>query len=492
MEGIIDIHCHPTLHQFAFYNVGKRRKNDLWWDNSPRARERNNQFPAYFQSNMPALAQGKVKIIVAAMYAIEQNWFDPAVLGTGDLTDFLAKNFAVHIPTKYINKVQSNAHNYFNTLQAEFEFLKKDNGVQKSSLPGWKYVLPQSAEDIQLALSQDKTVVIIPSIEGGHSLLSGNNRDILDGNISIESLVKNVETVKSWSAKPLYLTLAHHFYNGLCGHAKSIPSVASKLITQQIGLNEPINDIGMELIDALLGINKYKHHTKRILIDTKHLSIAARMQYHEKISHYNRDKSDDEKIPILNSHAGYGGHKTLSDSIVIPDNVNDKYKHSTEYNPWSINLSDQEVVEIFKSNGLIGINLDQRILSGHERLEEEKHSFSNRDIRKNTDEVKQFWTKRVASNILGIVGAIVNSDGLDDVEKQNAWDVLCLGTDFDGMINPVDSFITSGEFNDLKQCLIKYMPEMEAYQQLSLGKPIHELVEKIMIDNAMRFILSNY
>ncbi|WP_068473356.1 hypothetical protein [Saccharicrinis aurantiacus] len=490
MKAIADIHCHPTLHQFTFYNVGKKRKDDLWWDNPPKDIQRNSEFPEFFQCNMPALVKGNVKLVVAVLYPIEQKWFNPALIGTGSLTDILAKQFVVDLPTSYINVVQNSRFNYFEYLEKEFEFLEKNQGIEKETLPGWKYVLPNTAYEVEKALSDDKTIVMIPSVEGAHSLISGNNHQILNGAINMTEVIANVEKLKSWSAHPLYITFAHHFYNGFCGHCKSIPGIAAKVLSQQVGLNVPINDMGMQLIDALLGINNYAHHTKRILIDTKHMSIASRLQYHEKIRRYN--ESNEDTIPIIASHMGYGNHKTMSDSIIIPDNVSNKYDNSSNFNPWSINLSDQEIVEIYQSKGIIGLNLDQRVLSGNDRIEEEKELFSNRDIKKNTEEVKQFWTERVADNILGIIGAIVDSDLLSEDEKNNAWTVLSLGTDFDGMINPVDSFITSDEFPSLRECLIKYMPQMRKFKRLSMGKPVEELVDLILSDNAYNFIIKNY
>ena len=36
--------------------------------------------------------------------------------------------------------------------------------------------------------------------------------------------------------------------------------------------------------------------------------------------------------------------------------------------------------------------------------------------------------------------------------------MIALGTDFDGMINPVDAFITSEEFKDLEAMIVKLLP----------------------------------
>jgi microsomal dipeptidase-like Zn-dependent dipeptidase len=267
--------------------------------------------------------------------------------------------------------------------------------------------------------------------------------------------------------------------------------VASFLVKQGVGLNEPLNDRGEEVIECLLGINRFEGNGRRILIDIKHMSVASRKQYYEMVSSFNSGKSDEEKIPIVASHCGYSGHRTLSDSIIVPDTEKSKYENSETFNPWSVNLSDEDVVEIFNSGGLIGINLDQRILSGMDVIEDSK-DFSNREVRKNSEQVVRFWTEQIALNILGMVKAVVNSDVVSNEDKVKVWDIISIGSDFDGMINPVDSFITAEEFKDMRSSLKKYMPQMAEFNICSLGLTVDEILDRVMYDNAVDFVIKNY
>ena len=107
MKPFADIHCHLTLHPFAFHDSGRKNKNSLWSENKPKERQRNDKYPEYFQSNMPALTRGNVRLVVASLYPLEQPWFDPALTGTGSVTDLMASKLTVHVPVKYINKIQS-------------------------------------------------------------------------------------------------------------------------------------------------------------------------------------------------------------------------------------------------------------------------------------------------------------------------------------------------------------------------------------------------
>ncbi len=488
-----DLHCHPTMHPFAFKEAGKGKKNSLWSDDPPKKRQRESPYPEYLQTSMPALARGNVKLVVAALYPLEQNWLDPAIIGEGEISDIIAKFFISHLPIKFINTVQSSLFNYFEFLEKEYEFLKKEhNQIHQVDGKDWKYVLAKDAMDIEQYEGDDNTIIVIPSIEGAHSLISGNADQVIrDSNVH-KTTINNIEKIKrSWEYVPLYVTMSHHFYNGMLGHARSIPDgAASFLLHQQVGLNEPVNPRGEDVIDCLLGIGKYKGNGKRILIDTKHMSVAARIWYYNKIANYNEGKAPSERIPVIASHMGFGNHKTILDSIVLPDTDKTKYKNSEDFNTWSINLSKEEIGIIVRSGGIIGLNLDQRILSGQKRINKSK-KFSNNEIKNNDEKVVQFWTQQIGENIIEIAKSHIDSVE-SEFEKMKVWNCICLGSDFDGMINPVDSFIVADEFTDLMDALKKYFEGNAAFEEISMGLSIEKILEKIMYQNVYDFVIRNY
>ncbi len=488
-----DLHCHPTMHPFAFKEAGKNKKNSLWSENKPKKRQRDSPYPEYFQTSMPALARGNVKLIVAALYPLEQSWLDPEIIGEGEISDIIAKFFVSHLPIRYINTVQSSSFNYFEFLEKEYEFLKQDNNkIHKVNGEEWKYVLAKDAMDIEQYKSDENIIIVIPSIEGAHSLISGNADQVIHNPEVHQSTLDNITKIKStWEYVPLYVTMSHHFYNGMLGHARSIPDgAASFLLHQQVGLNEPVNPRGEEVIDCLLGIGKYKGNGRRILIDTKHMSVAARIWYYNKIANYNSGKDPLERIPVIASHMGYGDHNQILDSIVLPDTDKTKYEKSASFNPWSINLSKEEINIIVESGGIIGLNLDQRILSGEKRIKKSK-KFSNREIKNNDKEVVQFWTQQIGENIIGIAKAVVDSD-ITEVEKIKVWNSICLGTDFDGMINPTDSFIVADEFQNLMDDLKVYFKGNVDFEDISMGLNIDTILEKMMYQNVYDFVVRNY
>ncbi len=493
MKPFADLHCHPTLHPFAYYEAGKDRKNTMWWDNPPKRYQRKSSFPEYFQTSMPALARGNVRLVLASLYPIEQAWLDPEFFGTGIISDIIAKQLVSHLPVRYINKVQSSSFNYFEYLKKEYEFLISDsNKPQKINDVEWRYVVASNASDIQNYKDDEHTIVFIPTIEGSHALVLGNAKQLIDDPNVHEHTINNILEVKQWEHPPLYITLAHHFYNGMVGQARSIPDgAASTFLHQQVGLNEPVNERGERVVDCLLGINDFKGNGRRILIDTKHMSVEARMWYYNKIEAYNKTVGEDSRIPIIASHMGYGNHKTMLGSVEVPDTDENKYEKSKVFNPWSINISDEEVIRIFNSRGIIGLNFDQRILSGEDVIETSKE-FKRSEIWKNDENVVEFWTKQFARNILGIVNAVASSSEIKESEKNRIWDHISLGSDFDGMINPMDSFIVADEFKNLKEALQKYMPQLPQFNQLSFDLDINEILDKIMYDNVLSFVLKHY
>ena len=493
MKPFADIHCHPTLHPFAFYDSGNSRKNSLWWDDPPKQRQRNDKYPEFFQSSMPALARGNVRLVVASMYPLEQPWFDPAITGKGFITDLMSGLFTAHLPLKYINKVQSSEFDYFEHLIKEYRFLLKENGTPHLvNNKSRRYILPESADDISEHADDESAIIVIPSIEGAHSLFSGNANDINTGNYDFGKLTENINVIKNLKHPPLYITLSHHFYNGLCGHSRTIPDgLASFLIKQNTGMNEPVNSRGEEVVDHLLGLGKYENTGRRVLIDVKHTSTASRMWLYEKISALNSGLPREERIPLIASHCGYSGYHTLKDAIVVPDTEASKYERSVSLNPWSINLTDEDVINIFNSGGLIGVILDQRVLSG-KRVTDRSKEFSKREIFRNDENIVKFWTLQIAENILGMVKAVVDSDEISAEDKLKCWDIFSIGSDFDGMINPVDSFIVADEFKDLRSALKRYMPELSDFELCSQGLTVDEILDKIMYDNALEFVLRNY
>jgi len=93
-----------------------------------------------------------------------------------------------------------------------------------------------------------------------------------------------------------------------------------------------------------------------------------------------------------------------------------------------INLFDDDIREIVQSRGLIGVEFDQRVngVKG--------------------EHPGQLIPEMIWHNIRYIAEAATKylADG------QSAWDILSLGTDFDGVINPMEKCQTAGMIGSLR------------------------------------------
>ena len=82
--------------------------------------------------------------------------------------------------------------------------------------------------------------------------------------------------MKQWEFVPFYISLNHHFWNGLAGHAKSLMKLIGTIVSQEEGINEGLKGMGEEVIKLLLK----KTNGPRILIDIKHMSPKCRKDFY--------------------------------------------------------------------------------------------------------------------------------------------------------------------------------------------------------------------
>lgn len=482
-----DIHCHPTLNPFARKLVNKRKLSNIWDTRPLRKREISDRFPSYSQSDVTTLAKGNVKIVIAALSPIEQGWFKPRVFGKRFFTDITA-SCLTNLPISFINRIQSSSCNYYDLLKKEFLFLEEsEKKYYNVDGKNFKYEIVSEKSSFEKYFNEDDTILIIPSIEGCHSFINGNENYINDGKFSLKALIDNILEIKnSLKYKPFYVTLSHHFYNGIAGHCRSIPLPGNIFLQQEIGKDLPLNSKGIEVIHCLLSIGKYKNYGRRILIDVKHLSISSRRDVYKIISDYNSFCSQNEKIPIIFSHAAWSGFSSFSDCLYIPD-TDYKYKNNKPFNTWSINLTGDDLIEIFKSNGLIGITLDERILAADSVIEEYRYKIKNKIII-NEEQKQDFWGQIILENILQMVKYLSNNVEISGLEKSKIWDLFAIGSDFDGIINPVDPFPTAFFLKDLHRTIVRLLKNNILFEKLSFNYTAEEIADKICFKNALGFL----
>lgn len=465
---IIDLHVHSTLKPFgnSFYSNSNSKLYTnpacIWFSDKfggfDSFFENTLGISRYRQSDFTTLIEGQYQIVCVSQYPIEKEFFDIRNEFLSRFENHIAQ-FASLLGKERIKYVRSNHYNYFEDLCNEYEYLKLLNGKTPTGSSKFYTILPNGSN-----LTQNSNLSVIITIEGCHSFCNGTDTRNLN---NWKSLSENVAHVKNWEHPPFFVTFAHHFYNGLCTHAKSLYDASGKLLNQEYGMrnkgfshqdNEPpISAIGIQLIKLLLN-NK---NEPRILIDVKHMSLEARQEYYAIL----KTNYKDEKIPIIWSHGA-----------VDKDN-------NQEIN---INLTI-DVLPIYESNGIIGIEIDQRILGyNSNRFSKWFRSIYNSKNKKAYNDASYVWDQ-----IITIAEFAYKNNYTD-----KPWQCIALGTDYDGVINPLNNYRDASTMSLLYNNLVLYLTEYWKKSNPTIPKKAdinaQDVIYAVMYKNAYHFIQNNY
>lgn len=479
----VDLHCHPSLKPYSKsfkYDPTKKneldagRKNSIWHYSPPNVLEkfinRLVTLTKFSQTDMTALARAKSKVVIVSLYPFEKHFLSKRIAGWKGLTDVLV-NLAASVSQSRIDHVLRHA-DYFEDLESEYDFyMQLHNQVQKIDGVVYTYRVVKSYAEIETNFNREtdtqKIINILLTIEGGHSFNSGLD---MDKNTAKPAEIKeNVQKVKNWEHRPLFLTFAHHFYNELCGHARSI-SIGALRDNQNRGMNTGITPLGFEVIDLLLDNTE----GKRIPLDVKHMSKDARKSYYGLLD----TQYAHEQIPLIASHGAANGMRSI-----IETDVTDYPERAVQFNDIDINFYDDEFVRIAKTKGIFGIQLDERRIGSPKAIKKSKIYFPNKrkQLRKKSLLV---WRQ------IEHVAEVLNAEGMF------CWGIQSIGSDFDGIVNPIKGFWTAENIKDLGEELINrandylklHRTELENFNRLSA----EAIVQRVLRDNAMDFIKANY
>ncbi|WP_276392117.1 membrane dipeptidase [Eudoraea chungangensis] len=475
----IDLHCHPSLKpygkSFNHSPLGKqaiRRNNNksLWYYNPPSNFDKllnmSTGLTKFSQANFTSLANGKIGIVCISLYPLEK-WFVRNKIKGEVLLD-IAANFALGIGKKRIDYLQS-ITDYYEDVKRQYNFyLQLDGKIVKLARGRYRYKLVKNFQEIENfeinnSTPDVQTIFVILSIEGLHVLNTG-----LGKTPDEEEVLRNLDKIKNWKHRPFFITLAHHFWNHICGHAPSLSGIILKFAEQTEGMGVGFTPLGKKVLDKLLD----SKGPGRIFPDIKHMSVKARKEYYGMLS---SGKEKFRGIPIIASHAACNG--LISFDKPVPGNT----QTTSKLNPVPINLYNHEVVLIAKSQGIIGLQLDERRIANRNTIRRTKKSVYRNKIMHYRSELLWFQVQHVAE--------------LLDKEGLFAWDCLAIGSDFDGIIDSLNGFWTEEEMPFLADFL-----ERHAHNFLS-NAPLHqprnniaadEVVYRIMGQNAYSFLKTHF
>jgi microsomal dipeptidase-like Zn-dependent dipeptidase len=520
----VDIHCHPSAKPFMTGGLsGKKKDIFAGYKFVPEAKllnklkkvvERYSEVLQRTQSHFDALYKGGVRVAFASITPIEKGFHVMNQRRANILTDFL-RDIATRKGSEYL--ISPKVHNaltgydvdnllhtqddlndyYEQGLLPEYEYLlsMKDQSRQVGQM---RYTIrfPKNYKSLQTYLQDPENLCILLTIEGAHALLKApTNLDVKRNQLNphtqdenrldiemVKLMEERVEEMKNkWDIAPLFISLNHHFWNGLGGHCLSLNRVVLKLVSQQEGLNSGLTVNGETLIKNLLS----RRLGAPILLDIKHMSARCRSEFYDYIS--TERELRNQQYPIICSHTGLTSkYATLRSMFAIDEEMEQADPDHFLFES-SINLSAEDVEKIVDSKGLIGIQLDEKRIAGKETFKRLAKKYAS-----------QMWLLEVKIIWANILQAIRFAN------RPEAWEVMCIGSDYDGIINHLEQYPTSADMQTLRKDMrdflnkpddiveMDFVMRKEEIVRLMFGMTADEICEKVFCSNAMAFLKRNF
>ncbi|MDW7690988.1 hypothetical protein R9C00_20460 [Flammeovirgaceae bacterium SG7u.111] len=609
---IFDFHAHPSFKPFnsrCIHHLSDQPLPDpeLWKERFrpkgsthilPRMLEKEVNYTS--QIHLNSMAQGRIKGMCVSIYPLERVFTialegyknSPLekilniIPGNEIVEEELKEGFFKMVATltgydaDVIDRVnrgeksKGTEYHYFNQAKLERDYLIS----HQNKLPDYgltAYEIANNYEEYKKIIDDDKIAFLL-SAEGMNMFLDESTN--FEKHLAAEKAgdtaelrkiyTENVTEFKTYAYPPFVLTFAHHQYNFLSGHAPSFVGIADTFFDQSgsaKGLDGKevsyfdlgFTPLGFDILELLLN----RKVGRRVLIDTKHLSAKARLEYHKYVK---EQREQGDFIPIVQTHTAVSGRASMADGIGENPKKLAKTDKKSEFFTISINLFDDEIVDIVESDGLMGIMLDEKRTMGKRlpkqtltlaqelearpvapkfqelqndpqkkfeynkgefkqslsklvklkcelALEKKEESPSQRKIRRLKNKIDRFEGKvnylrmrlehcflsLFMNQVLYIVKTVENSDK-EGLKGGKAWDHICIGSDYEGVINPLDVFYYAHDLQGLENKLEifwykairlseKY-PEFQMYKDYLFGKKPSYYIKKMLWDNSEMFL----
>ena len=513
MEINSDLHCHPSLKGFS----SNSQTCDMWtrYPPSDAINELNKQIRKAIktiargsQTNLKACVEGQSRLLFVSVYPFERPFMQVVPQRPFRfLFSFLLPSnkystlgeAVLGIPRDEIQRrideaCSDKGVDYFAEYLEELDYLMKPKNHQTSDpqYQDYRFHMARNFDEYQTLIQDPKNLVGILSVEGAHTFgnypfayafdlpfedLSSDKQQLVE-----HSFMENIQTLKNPPKDypvPFFVTFSHHFNNLLAGQAPSLSdrSVLFKflrtfyspgirhLFNQKPNLEHGFSPLGKKVVHKLLS----KENGPRILIDTKHMSALARQQYYQMLA------EEDETIPIIHSHGAVNGWSTLQEALKHPSTM-ETDRHSF-FSRWSINLTDEDIRETFRSDGLVGMCLHEGRMPGY-RFKDIK-----KDLSKDAEGIRDLYLKLFWSNIFHLARVHAAFISENSINRSN-WEGITIGSDYDGIVDPFDPFDDIASYPDLRNAMVEYLAQ---------GKEILKVENEVpMADDEIRSIMNDH
>lgn len=469
------------------------------------------------QSNLRQLSEDGPHIICAAIFVPERGMTNNSLIlkqSEGTLQTYLNPSRLKKINDETLKPYPDLVKEDLNVLMNAEQFGITDKKIKILS------------KDTPYDPADKSAIYVVFSVEGCHSLSSTLDKS----RISKDEILRNMDEIAD--RYPLVsVNVTHLEQYPFCNHAFGVQFIS----------NEDFRPTGNRIADDGLAIIRHCYERK-IMVDLKHLSLASRRMLIEDI----RNRPDFLPInqPLICTHAGFTGMSYRDIPDYMMEFRKEKRKNycyilwakpkkyqmldfQTAFNPSSINMYDEDIMAIVRSGGMIGLNLDKRILGYTEAdgrpaamndfaFEEEYISDAEKVVYRTKkgigakvtefscitmQEVLQggvvipqlsfYHLCHFMQHILHFI-RVVQEAGDYDINK--ALTQICIGSDFDGLINPVWCCMKATEFNslknDFKDTFMSYASANKEQVTLPEGFDIEKFTEQLFFENGKNFITS--
>jgi microsomal dipeptidase-like Zn-dependent dipeptidase len=456
------------------------------------------------QSNLTQLLQNDVRMIGLILHAVEQKIGQ--VLGEKGIVNKGKINLIDKTQLAYLT---SGVHS-FELINEELRWLTES----VSPIAGAKLKIVKKASDFDE--TDQNTVFGVIIVEGLHCFF--------DDPFATDAKDKFTKNFNDFTAANtvISMNICHMQQNQFCNHAYGI-QLFNPAFFYPTG--QGITKWGEEVISLMI--------SKKILVDIKHMSLKARLDLYRM---YKLPDPEPKYVqPLICTHAGTTGlpiidrvkyiYKVPEDKGSVYELLQLKPKSrfydDVYHNASSINLYDEDIENVFLSEGIIGLSFDQRILGfGNDSVQtsvvvphdleyishqeatfffgptpenlnvwpDDSNVWSSEDfdeLANSMDLYPDVHRRFLINNILHIlwVAGKKPSIGLKKAAKQ-----ICIGTDFDGLINAIDCCKTADGLQQLKADMRDELADGlkdNGFQELN----VDVLLDDIFYNNGKNFML---
>lgn len=501
----IDFHCHPSRKPFLTHHKAEK-KADCWHplvDHPIKSLLCDEVLNS--QSSFDQLKSGSVNLVIVPISALERALAKKSIL-------WKLQDYIFPFKKKFIRKIADKRFSYNELFIAELNHLFQSANCSD----GRQFKIIKGMEEYEEDSDQ---LHIILAAEGGHNFYGpprkkyNEKRGIDKVETQAEIIFQNLQYFKeAKNPRLLFISPAHFSKNAFCSHAYSTPKSDKDVLKpdpKAIGFHA--NGLGKEFIRLALD----EESGRRILIDVKHMSLKSRRDYYRFL------REEFPEVPILASRSGFTGYsyrrvpikeyKKDDDGLVKVEYGMVEGIKGTHFNPCSINLYNEEIEEIIRSQGLIGLSLDQKTMG----IQSPEHEFFARsefqlllrphimksevidqssfykefedlkDHDQDEDILKKIQLQYFFNQLIHYYEVAVKIAG------PKTWDYICLSSDFDGWIDPIINCPAADQFPNFAKVLLEEFPRVAAENGIKLTNP-EEVIQKILYTNALNFLKLNY